>query len=101
VPGISVLSRRLRCRASEPSYRAAAWRFTVSAYLPDGDRYVVAAANAGAPASPAWYRNLVANPGVTVEVGTETFGGIAAVAAGAERRILYERCACGWRDTRP
>jgi deazaflavin-dependent oxidoreductase (nitroreductase family) len=71
-------------------------RATPLTYLPDGDRYVVAAANAGAPAGPAWYRNLAANPGVTVEVGPETFGGIAAVAVGAERHALYERCAAAY-----
>jgi hypothetical protein len=50
----------------------------------------------GQAASPAWYHNLVANPGVTVEVGPETFGGIAAVAVGEERR---GRCGRGCRRT--
>jgi len=71
-------------------------RATPLTYLPDGDRYVVAAANAGAPASPAWYYNLVANPGVTVEVGPETFDATATVAAGEERRALFERCATAY-----
>jgi deazaflavin-dependent oxidoreductase (nitroreductase family) len=62
-------------------------------YLPDGGRYVVAAANAGAHANPAWYHNLVANPEVTVEVGRETFDATATVATGAEREALYKRCA--------
>ncbi|HEY6789495.1 MAG TPA: nitroreductase/quinone reductase family protein [Trebonia sp.] len=71
-------------------------RATPLAYLPDGDRYVVAAANGGADANPAWYHNVVANPRVTVEAGTETFGAIATIAAGAERVALYERCVAAY-----
>ena len=37
-------------------------RATPLTYLPDGDRYVVAAANGGAPSDPAWYHNVVAHP---------------------------------------
>jgi deazaflavin-dependent oxidoreductase (nitroreductase family) len=66
-------------------------RATPLTYLPDGDRYVVAAANAGFAANPAWYYNLAADPRVTVEVGTETFAAIATIAAGAERADLYRR----------
>lgn len=68
-------------------------RATPLTYLLDRDRYVVAAANAGAAANPDWYRNLVADPAVTVEVGTETFTATATVADGEERRAMYERCA--------
>jgi deazaflavin-dependent oxidoreductase (nitroreductase family) len=68
-------------------------RATPLTYLLDRNRYVVAAANAGAAANPDWYHNLVADPVVTVEVGTETFSAIATVAGGEERRVLYERCA--------
>ena len=68
-------------------------RATPLTYLLDRDRYVVTAANAGAATSPDWYHNLVANPGITVEVGTETFDATATVADGEERRVLYERCA--------
>jgi deazaflavin-dependent oxidoreductase (nitroreductase family) len=41
-------------------------------YLPDGDRFVVFATKGGSPTHPDWYRNLMANPDVEVEVGTET-----------------------------
>ena len=41
-------------------------------YTRDGDGYVVIASKGGAPEDPRWFRNLVANPDVTVEVGTET-----------------------------
>lgn len=68
-------------------------RATPLTYLPDGGRYIVAAAGAGTPGHPAWYHNVVAHPDVTVEVGGETFAATAATAAGAERESLYERCA--------
>lgn len=55
----------------------------------DGDRLVIIASKAGAPDDPQWFRNLVANPDVTVEVGTERFGARAHVAEGAERDRLY------------
>jgi deazaflavin-dependent oxidoreductase (nitroreductase family) len=55
----------------------------------DGERYVVIASNSGGPTSPGWYHNLVANPRVTVEVGSERFEATATVAQGAERERLY------------
>lgn len=59
-------------------------------YSNDGDRLVIIASKAGAPSNPAWYHNLVANPTVTVEVGTETFQATAAVAEEPERRRLFD-----------
>lgn len=41
-------------------------------YLHDGDRFVVFATKGGAPTNPHWYHNLLANPDVEVEVGTDT-----------------------------
>src|SRR5215468_11225152 len=40
-------------------------------YLADGDRLLVFASKGGAPTNPDWYHNLVADPRVTVEVGSE------------------------------
>jgi deazaflavin-dependent oxidoreductase (nitroreductase family) len=54
-----------------------------------GDRLIVFASKAGAPTNPDWYRNLVAHPVVTVEVGTETYDAVATPVAGAERDALY------------
>jgi deazaflavin-dependent oxidoreductase (nitroreductase family) len=65
-------------------------------YLPDGDRYVVTAGNAGSDSHPAWYYNLAANPDVTVEAGTETFKAVAVIADEAERAALYERFAAAY-----
>jgi deazaflavin-dependent oxidoreductase (nitroreductase family) len=65
-------------------------------YLPDGDRFVVFASKGGAPADPDWYRNLVANPEATVEVGTERFGVKAEIVVGAERDTLFARQAAAY-----
>ncbi len=66
-------------------------RTTPMMYLRDGDHLLVVASNAGAPAHPDWYRNLVAHPQVTVEVGTETFDAMAHVSEGEERQRLWNR----------
>ncbi len=63
-------------------------RITPLGYVRDGERYVVIAANAGAPAHPDWYYNLLASPQVTLEVGPERFQALASVAEGAERERL-------------
>jgi deazaflavin-dependent oxidoreductase (nitroreductase family) len=64
-------------------------RITPMAYMPDGNRLIVFASAGGAPTHPGWYHNLLANPEVTVEVGTETFAAIAAVTEGSERDRLW------------
>ena len=50
----------------------------------DGHRYVFAS-KGGADTTPDWYHNLVANPGVTVEVGSEKYEATATPIAGPER----------------
>jgi deazaflavin-dependent oxidoreductase (nitroreductase family) len=64
-------------------------RTTPVAYSTDGDRLVLAASKGGAPTNPDWYYNLLANPVVTVELGTERFQARASVAQGQERERLY------------
>jgi deazaflavin-dependent oxidoreductase (nitroreductase family) len=60
-------------------------------YLSDGDRVVIFASKAGAPTSPDWYHNLVANPRVGVEIGDETFSAEASEVKGEERDRLYAK----------
>lgn len=65
-------------------------------YLRDGDRHLVFASNAGADTHPHWYLNLLANPRVTMEIGTEEgvvkpFATRAVPLAGAERDRYWER----------
>ncbi len=64
-------------------------RTTPMMFHRDGDRLIVMASNAGAPKAPDWYRNLEANPRVTVEVGDETYDAVATTAEGDERERLW------------
>ncbi|HVS48236.1 MAG TPA: nitroreductase/quinone reductase family protein [Candidatus Dormibacteraeota bacterium] len=63
-------------------------RTTVLGYGRDGDRLVVIASDNGAPAAPAWYRNLLASPIATVELGPEPFKVRARTAKPEEREEL-------------
>ena len=58
-------------------------------YTRDDDDYVIIASKGGAPEHPQWFRNLVANPDVTIEVGSERFAGRARVTEGDERARLF------------
>ncbi|MBK9710317.1 MAG: nitroreductase family deazaflavin-dependent oxidoreductase [Kouleothrix sp.] len=61
-------------------------------YVNDGDRLVVIASKGGADSNPDWYYNLLANPTVTVELGTEQFQARAtAVTEEPERSRLYAK----------
>jgi deazaflavin-dependent oxidoreductase (nitroreductase family) len=56
----------------------------------DGGDVAVFASYAGAPQHPAWYGNLVADPEITIEIGSETRRVRARVAAGDERTRIWE-----------
>ena len=64
-------------------------RRTALVYGRDGDRFVLAASNGGAPNHPAWYLNLLDDPEVTVQVGTETFSARARTATAEEKPPLW------------
>jgi deazaflavin-dependent oxidoreductase (nitroreductase family) len=66
-------------------------RINPVAYITDGDQLVIVASKGGAPSNPDWYYNLLANPLVTVEVGTEQFQVRAAATAEPERTRLYQK----------
>lgn len=71
------------------------------AYSRDGERYIIAASKGGAPTSPDWYFNLMANPSTVIEVGAEVIPVVATVAEGAERDRLYAQHAAkmpGFKD---
>jgi deazaflavin-dependent oxidoreductase (nitroreductase family) len=59
-------------------------------YKGDGDRYIIFASRAGGPRHPAWYHNLVADPEVSIEVGSETVEVVARVTEGEERSAIWE-----------
>lgn len=58
-------------------------------YSKNGDDAIIIASKGGAPNHPNWYHNLVANPDVTVEIGTEKFEATAVLTEGEERAQLY------------
>lgn len=56
-----------------------------------GGPVAVFASKGGAPTNPAWYHNVMANPEVTAEIGTETRRFRARVATGDEREQIWAR----------
>ena len=68
----------------------------VSYHRLSDDSVAVFASKGGAPTNPDWYHNVVANPDVTVELGTETFSATARVAEGAERAAIWEQQKRDW-----
>lgn len=60
-------------------------------YRRSGSSYVVIASKGGAPAHPAWYLNLEADPNVTVQVKGDRFAARARVAQGGERATLWSK----------
>jgi len=64
-------------------------RTTPLAYLREGDRVYIFGSKAGAPTNPDWYHNLIANPRVTVEIGSEKYEADAVEVTGAERDRIF------------
>jgi deazaflavin-dependent oxidoreductase (nitroreductase family) len=62
-----------------------------------GDGFAVFASKGGEPTHPDWYHNLVANPRVSAEVGTETIDLTARVADDETRRPIWE----AWKQANP
>jgi deazaflavin-dependent oxidoreductase (nitroreductase family) len=66
-------------------------RINPTAYVGVGDRLVIIASKGGAPTNPDWYYNILANPLVTVEVGTEQFQAQAIIVKEPERTRLFNQ----------
>jgi deazaflavin-dependent oxidoreductase (nitroreductase family) len=64
-------------------------RRTALYYGHHGGRFVVVASNGGSATHPLWYRNLVADPQVQVQVGERAFAARARTATGDERAELW------------
>ena len=61
-------------------------------YTRDADRLVIIASMGGAPAHPAWFHNIKANPEVQVEVGDESYPAKAEILTeGPERQRLFDQ----------
>lgn len=61
-----------------------------------GDDYLLVASKGGAPDHPEWYKNLVANPAVKVQVLDEQFDAIARDATDAERDEVWGIMTATW-----
>jgi deazaflavin-dependent oxidoreductase (nitroreductase family) len=66
------------------------------AYRQVGDSYAIFASAAGRKDDPQWFRNLVANPDTTAEIGTSTLRVRARVAGPDERAAIYAEQAADW-----
>jgi len=69
--------------------KSGAERINPVAYLELDDRLYVFASNGGRDPNPGWYYNVLADPKVTVEVGTRTSAAVASDLTGAERDRVY------------
>lgn len=73
--------------------RSGVERINPLAYTTDGERFIIIASKGGAPTNPDWYYNILANPVVTIEVGSEHFPARATAAEEPERTRLFEQMA--------
>ncbi|GHG77682.1 nitroreductase/quinone reductase family protein [Streptomyces griseocarneus] len=64
-------------------------RTTPLGYVREGGLLMVVGSNLGSPRHPDWYRNLLADPRVVVETGTEEYEAVAVPAEGARRDELF------------
>ena len=62
-------------------------------YGKTGNSYFVIASKGGAPEHPGWYKNILANPEVEIQVGTDKIKARARTASGEERAKLWEQAA--------
>lgn len=56
-----------------------------------GSSYFVIASKGGAPDHPGWYKNILANPEVEIQVGTAAMKARARTASGEERAKLWKQ----------
>jgi deazaflavin-dependent oxidoreductase (nitroreductase family) len=67
-------------------------RLTPLVYSEDGGKLVIIASAGGSPKHPAWYKNLLKHPDVTIETGGRTLEVRATVVdSEAERRRIYDQ----------
>lgn len=65
-------------------------------YGETGNSYIIVASKGGAPQHPGWYKNLLANPAVEVQVGPRKFKAKARTTAGEERARLWKKALEFW-----
>ena len=59
-------------------------------YGEDGENFIIVGSKGGSDTHPAWYHNLMANPEVELQVGTEVFKAKATLVTGAERARIWD-----------
>ena len=59
-------------------------------YGKSGNSYYIVASKGGAPEHPGWYKNILANPEVEIQVATDKIKARARTASGEERREALE-----------
>lgn len=67
-------------------------------HLPDGDRVLLVASQGGLPKHPQWYRNILAEPRVTVQVGRRVRHMVAREADPVERAELWPELVARYAD---
>jgi deazaflavin-dependent oxidoreductase (nitroreductase family) len=65
-------------------------------YGETGGSFFVVASKGGAPEHPGWYRNLLADPEVEIQVGTAKMKARARTATGEERARLWQKALEFW-----
>ena len=73
-------------------------RTTPLIYEHAGDGYLIVASNGGAHEHPGWYRNLVKEPRVELQVKGDVVSARARTAIDAERERLWKLAAQQWPD---
>jgi deazaflavin-dependent oxidoreductase (nitroreductase family) len=91
-PGVHTLLLTTKGRRSGMARR------TPLIYGQDGDRYLVVASKGGADEHPEWYRNLLADPQVAVQVAADRFPAQARPATAEEQPRLWSRMTEIWPD---
>ena len=71
--------------------KTGALRINPLAYQKVESGYAIFGSKGGSPTHPAWYHNLIANPEVEIELGTETFMVRARLTEGEERERIWTR----------
>ena len=64
-------------------------RTTPLMYIVDGEKYILTASNNGSDRDPAWYRNLLSEPGVHIELPGRSLQARAAMAKPAEQEKYW------------
>ncbi|MEX0666939.1 MAG: nitroreductase family deazaflavin-dependent oxidoreductase [Acidimicrobiia bacterium] len=59
--------------------------------IPDGDSFYVFASAHGSVRNPDWYHNLIAHPGIVIELGSKTVPVRAIEVVGEERDLIFRK----------